>query len=46
MHQDDIVKRVRDAHPEAVIGIVGADCNFEIAAQARGSARVEPPLSK
>ena len=30
MHQDDIVDRVREAHPEAVIGIAGADCNFEI----------------
>jgi acid stress-induced BolA-like protein IbaG/YrbA len=30
MHQDDILKRVRAEYPEAVIDIVGADCNFEL----------------
>jgi BolA protein len=30
MHPEDIVERVRAQHPEAVIDIAGADCNFEL----------------
>ena len=30
MHPDDIVKRVRAQHPEAVVDIAGSDCNFEL----------------
>ena len=30
MHQDEIITRVRAEHPDAVIDIAGADCNFEI----------------
>ena len=30
MHQDEIVKRVLSAYPEAAIDILGADCNFEL----------------
>jgi BolA protein len=30
MEQDEIVKRVRAEHPDAVVDIVGSDCNFEL----------------
>jgi BolA protein len=30
MEQDEIVKRVRAEHPDAVLDIAGADCNFEL----------------
>lgn len=30
MKQEEIIARVRTLHPEAVIDVAGADCNFEL----------------
>lgn len=30
MKEEEIVARVRTLHPEAVIDVAGADCNFEL----------------
>ena len=30
MHQDEIIKRIKDLYPSAAIDVAGEDCSFEV----------------
>lgn len=30
LHETDIIARIQDLYPDAVIDVAGADCNFEV----------------